>query len=190
MAALLLLSVILCICSAVQADELNYSSIADSSDLISTSDQGHQEAGIASTEPQALESAVLVLEKPNATSLVPYTERGFTESVEAAVAWWMNPKFYTNTTEYRNYLRASPEDKDRKYSSETRIFFDFITDNLDMALNESELNETPILYRGISAGFADRVLNNSEYIEPAFASTAYDVTVSLDIFGPRSAEGY
>ncbi|VVB67423.1 Uncharacterised protein [uncultured archaeon] len=190
MAALVLLSAILCICSPVLADELNYSSIADSTGLMSTSDQGHQEAVIASTEPQALESAVLVLEKPKTTSLIPYTERGFPESVEAAVAWWMNPKFYTNTTEYRNYLRASPEDQGRKYSSETRIFFDFITDNLDIALNESELNETLILYRGISEGLADKILNNSEYIEPAFASTAYDVTVSLDIFGPRSANGY
>jgi len=188
--ALLLLSAILCICSAVQAGELDYSSIADSTGLMSASNQGHQEVGNASTGPEALESAVLVIEKPNATSLVPYTERGFPESFEAAIAWWMNPKFSANTTEYRNYLRASPEDKAKKYPSETRIFFDFITDNLDMALNESELNETLILYRGISASVADRVLNRSEYIEPAFASTAYDVTVSLDIFGPRSADGY
>jgi hypothetical protein len=107
--ALLLFSAILCICSAVQAGELDYSSIASSTGLMSASNQGHQEVGIASTGPEALESAVLVIEKPNATSLVPYTERGFSESVEAAIAWWMNPKFSANTTEYRDCLRASPE---------------------------------------------------------------------------------
>jgi len=187
---LLLTSAFLCICSASSAVGLDHSATATSTCLMSALNQGREEAGTASAGPETLESAVLVIEKPNASSLIPYTERAFQESVEAAIAWWMNPEFYANTTEYRNYLWASPEDKAKIYSPETRIFFDFVTDNLDMALNESKLDETLILYRGISASVAGRVMNNSEYIEPAFASTAYDATVSLNIFGPRSADGY
>ncbi|HWQ18891.1 MAG TPA: hypothetical protein VN455_03880 [Methanotrichaceae archaeon] len=52
------------------------------------------------------------------------------------------------------------------------------------------MNETLILFRGISGSVVSRVINNSEYSEPAFASTAYDIAVSLDIFGPRTADGY
>jgi hypothetical protein len=191
LAVLLLASAFLCVCSATGADGLDHSATASSTCLLSSPNQGREEAGMASAEPETLESAVLVIEKPkNASSQIPYTERAFPESIEAAIAWWMNPEFYANTTEYRNYLRASLEDKAKMYSPETRIFFDFITRNLDTALNESKLGETLILYRGISASVAGRVMNNSEYVEPAFASTAYDATVSLDIFGPRSADGY
>jgi hypothetical protein len=190
LAILLLTSVFLCICSATSADGLDRSPTANSTCLISAPNQGREEAGMASARPETLESAVLVIEKPNASSLIPYTERAFPESIEAAIAWWMNPEFYASTMEYRNYLRASSEDKAKMYSPETRIFFDFIIRNLDTALNESKLSETQILHRGISASVAGRVMNNSEYVEPAFASTAYDATVSLDIFGPRSADGY
>jgi len=190
LAILLLTSAFLCICSATSAGGLDYSATANSTCLVSASNQGREEAGLVSARPVTLKSAVLVIEKPNASSLIPYTDRAFPESIEAAIAWWMNPEFYANTTEYRNYLRASSEDKAKMYSPETRIFFDFITRNLDTALNESKLSETLVLYRGISASVAGRVMNNSEYVEPAFASTAYDATVSLDIFGPRSADGY
>ena len=31
--------------------------------------------------------------------------------------------------------------------------------------------------------------DNAEYREPAFASTSYDITLSLDAFGPRVHEG-
>lgn len=178
------------ICSAAQEGTLDYTSIANSIGPQSTASPPQMEAAAVPAVPETLESATLVLTKPKPSSLIPYTQRGFDESTVAAIAWWMNPKFAANTSEYRNYLRASPEDKARLHSPETRIFFDFITKHLDIALDKSILDETLILYRGLSGNVAYRVINNSEYIEPAYASTAYDVTVSLDIFGSRSPDGY
>ena len=37
---------------------------------------------------------------------------------------------------------------------------------------------------------AGTVMNTSEYREPAFASTSYDISFSLDAFGVRSPDGY
>ena len=60
-----------------------------------------------------------------------------------------------------------------------------------MMPNSSQtLKNDLILFRGISPGVAASVLDNAEYREPAFASTSYDITLSLDAFGPRSPDGY
>jgi len=187
---IVLMSVFCGICSSTQENALDYSSLLDSSSSLSTINPAGMETNTTPAVPETMESATLVLTKPKSCDLIPYTDRCFNESTVAAIAWWMNPKFYANTSEYRNYLRASPENKSRLYAPETRIFFDFITENLDIALNESTLDETLILYRGISGSIVNKIMNNSEYIEPAYASTAYDITVSLDIFGNRSPDGY
>ncbi len=187
---IVLMSIFCGICSSTQENALNYSSLLNSSSSLSTINPAEMETNAVPVVPETLESATLILTKPKLCDQIPYTERCFNESIIAAIAWWMNPKFYANTSEYRSYLRASPENKLRLYTPETRIFFDFITENLDIALNESILDETLILYRGISGSIVNKIMNNSEYIEPAYASTAYDITVSLDIFGNRSPDGY
>lgn len=177
-------------CVSAQESQLDHASLQSSSSQQSMANPNGMEIITVPAVPETLDSATLVLTKPKLCDLVPYTERCFDEPTLAAIAWWMNPKFADNTTEYRNYLRASPENQSRKYSPETRIFFDFITDNLDIALDKSILNETLILYRGINANVAAKVINNSEYIEPAYASTAYDITLSLGIFATRSPDGF
>lgn len=177
-------------CESAQENTFVYASLLNSSGSQPIINPSGMETNVAPAVPEALDSATLVLTKPGPCDSVNYTDRCFDESIVAAIAWWMNPKFADNTTEYRNYLRASPEDKSRRYSPETQIFFDFITKNLDIALDKSILNETLILYRGINANVAAKVINNSEYIEPAYASTAYDITLSLGIFATRSPDGY
>lgn len=131
----------------------------------------------------------LVMTRPAADDRVPYTERDFSGPVEASVAWWMSPGFMDNTTEFRGYERKTPEEK-AQYPEEHRIFFTFIEHSLDTAEQQSRLKHAMTLFRGISPSVAGTVLNTSEYREPAFASTSYDITFSLDAFGQRSPDGY
>ncbi|MDD1728598.1 MAG: hypothetical protein LUQ50_05965 [Methanospirillum sp.] len=138
---------------------------------------------------EELESATLVLTHPPDSERIPYTERNFSPSIEAAIAWWMAPAFMDNTSEFRGYQRANSE-KRATFDEEKQIFYNFIQDSLDTAENESELKSDLILFRGISPGVAGMVLNNSEYREAAFASTAYDPAVCLDVFGATDTEGY
>jgi hypothetical protein len=94
-----------------------------------------------------------------------------------------------NTTEFRSYERRTPDVK-LTYPEESRIFFSFIQDELDTAEQQSVLTSEHLLFRGISPGVAGVVMNTSRYHEPAFASTSYDISVSLDSFGVRSPDGY
>ena len=139
--------------------------------------------------PESLASADLVLTRPPAADIIPYTARGLFPSAEASIAWWMSPGFMDNTTEFRGYLRKTAEGK-AAYPEEHRIFFDFIEAGLDDAEHQSVLKNDLVLFRGISPGVAAMVLDNAEYREPAFASTSYDISLSLDAFGPRSPDGY
>jgi hypothetical protein len=61
---------------------------------------------------------------------------------------------------------------------------------LDSAESQSTLRHDTLLFRGISPHVAGTVINTSEYREPAFASTSYDISFSLDAFGVRSPDGY
>jgi hypothetical protein len=189
--AVLLVSAYLCfgICALAQNDALDCNSISSSPTSLPITSWLEQEDGDTPAAYETLESATLVLTTPNASSLIPYNERGFDKSIEVAIAWWMNPIFYNETTYYRNYLRANPEKQIREYSTDSRLFFDFITANLDTALDKSSLEETLILYRGISGDVVNRVINNAEYLDDAFASTTYDVAVSLE-YGHPSSDGY
>lgn len=146
-------------------------------------------SGSISGIPEKLESTTLILTLPPESERIAYTERNFTEPVEASIAWWMAPDFMDNTTEFRRYQRASAEQK-ATFDEEKQVFFNFIQDSLDTAENESVLGSDLILYRGISPYVAGMVLNNSEYRETAFASTTYDPVVSLDIFGSADSEGF
>jgi hypothetical protein len=139
--------------------------------------------------PELVASADLVLTRPPAADLVPYTARGFSPPTQASIAWWMSPEFMDNTSEFRGYQRKTAEVK-ATYPEEHRIFFDFIEAGIDDAEQQSILKNNLILFRGISPGVAASVLDNAEYREPAFASTSYDITLSLDAFGPRSPDGY
>jgi hypothetical protein len=145
-----------------------------------------QETPIA---PEPLAESTIILTRPPEDDRIPYTERGFTEPVEAAIAWWMSPGFMDNTTEFRGYERKTPEGK-LAYPEEHRIFFTFIQDQLDTAEQQSVLKSDHLLFRGISPSVAGTVLNTSRYHEPAFASTSYDISFSLDAFGVRSPDGY
>jgi hypothetical protein len=131
----------------------------------------------------------LLLTLPPAEDRIMYSERGFDEPVEAAIAWWMSPGFMDNTTEFRGYERKNPDGK-KTYPEEHRIFFDFIQHELDIAEQQSVLKSDHVLFRGISPSVAGTVLNTSRYHEPAFASTSYDISFSLDAFGVRSPDGY
>jgi hypothetical protein len=139
--------------------------------------------------PDTLASSTLILTHPDAADLVPYTVRGFSPAQTASIAWWMCPGFADNTTEFRSYERKSPEIRET-YPEEERIFFSFISDNLDTAESQSVIHTPLILFRGISPNVAAMVINNAEYREPAFASTSYDITVCLDLFGAKSPDGY
>jgi hypothetical protein len=139
--------------------------------------------------PEPLAESSLTLSLPPADDRVPYTRRGFNEPVEAAIAWWMSPGFMDNTSEFRGYERKSAEGK-QGYPEEHRIFFTFIQDQLDTAEEQSVLKSDHLLFRGISPSFAGTVLNSSRYHEPAFASTSYDISLSLDGFGMRGPDGY
>jgi hypothetical protein len=148
----------------------------------------HQgDAGPAVPEPLA--SADLVLTRPPAVELVPYTARRFPQPTKAAIAWWMSPGFMDNTSEFRMYQRKTAGEQ-AAFPEEHRIFFDFIGAGLDDAEQQSVLENDIILFRGISPGVAATVLDHAVYREPAFASTSYDITLSLDSFGPRSQDGY
>jgi hypothetical protein len=139
--------------------------------------------------PEPLSSADLVLTRPPPADLVPYTSRGFRQPTEAAIAWWMSPGFMDNTSEFRMYQRKTAEGR-AAFPEEHRIFFEFIEAGLDDAEQQSVLRNDIILFRGISPGVAATVLDHAVYREPAFASTSYDITLSLDSFGPRSPDGY
>jgi len=147
--------------------------------------QGLQTPVVA--EPK--KAATLTLNLPTADDRIPYTERDFDQPVEAAVAWWMSPGFMDNTTEFRGYERQTAEGK-LAYPEEHRIFFTFIQDQLDLAGQQSVLKSDQILFRGINPSVAGIVMNTSRYHEPAFASTSYDISFSLDAFGVRSPDGY
>jgi hypothetical protein len=148
-----------------------------------------RQAGTSPAVPELLASADLELTRPPATDIIPYTDRGFSKSTEASIAWWMSPGFMDNTSEFRMYERRTAEGK-AAFPEEHRIFFDFIESGLDDAEQQSVLKNDLVLFRGISPGVASAVLENAEYREPAFASTSYDITLSLDAFGPRSPDGY
>lgn len=138
---------------------------------------------------EQLASADLELRQPPAADLVPYTARNFSRATEAAIAWWMSPGFMDNTSEFRRYERGTA-DQMAAYPEEHRIFFDFIQDGLDDAERRSVLKSDIVLFRGIGPGLAAAVLDNAEYREPSFASTSYDITLSLDDFTSRSTDGY
>lgn len=134
-------------------------------------------------------SETLVLTRPPADDRIAYTARNFDQPVEAAIAWWMSPGFMDNTTEFRGYERKTADGK-LAYPEEHRIFFSFIQDQLDSAEQQSVLKSDHLLFRGISPKVAGTVTNTSWYHEPAFASTSYDISFSLDEFGVRSPDGY
>jgi hypothetical protein len=163
---------------------------------------GHGDSGLTSdsyfTTPgngtlppvtEMLGSATLTVTMPDRIDLVPYTERSFDEPEPAAIAWWMYPGYMANTSEYRGYLRASPETR-ANYSPDMRVFFDYITDSLDDAENASVLHDDIILYRGISGNYVFTVINNSRYSDNSYASTSYDPAVCLGGFGARTSDGY
>jgi hypothetical protein len=138
---------------------------------------------------EVLGSATLTVTMPDQVDLMPYTERGFDGAETAAIAWWMYPGYMANTSEYRGYLRASPETR-ANYSPDMRLFFDYITNSLDAAENVSVLHDDLILYRGISGSYVFTMINNSRYSDNAYASTSYDPTICLGGFGARTSDGY
>jgi hypothetical protein len=146
-------------------------------------------AGSGPAVPELLASADLVLRRPPAADLVPYTARNFSRSTEASIAWWMSPGFIDNTSEFRRFGRGTA-DQQAAYPEEHRIFFAFIQDGLDDAERQSVVKNDIVLFRGIGPGLAASVLDNAAYREPAFGSTSYDITLSLDEFTPRSPDGY
>ncbi len=180
----------LCICICTGADSISETGVT-TPDPVQIFHQTESETTVGSgpVSPEKLESATLVLTRPPESDRIPYTQRMFSSSVEAAIAWWMAPDFMNNTSEFRSYQRAS-EEKRASYPEEKQIFFTYIQDSLDSAENESVLRTDLILYRGISPYVVGMIMNNSEYREGAFASTTYDPVVSLDVFGPADDQGY
>lgn len=148
-------------------------------------------ASPGSVPVERLASATIELTKPGAASLVPYTERKFDASTTATVAWWMEPGFYPNTSEYRTYLRSSTADQKNltKYSEAEQIFFSYTTDQLDSATASSPVKEKLTLFRGVGS-FGQTVLNNAEYTERAYPSTSYDITVCLKGYATPAAGQY
>ena len=138
-----------------------------------------------------LESATLTLTRPEEVNLLNYTEQDLTVPEKAAISWWMFPGYGEETSDYRNYLRATPE-KQAERPDEEQYFFSFITDSLDSVEERSVLKgeNDIVLFRGVSEGFSSIILDNAAYIEDAYASTSYDITFSLDSFGPRDSGGY
>lgn len=139
--------------------------------------------------PELVPESTITLSLPPAKDRVPYTARNFNEPVEAAIAWRMSPGFMDNTTEFRGYERKTASGK-QAYPEEHRVIFTFIQDQLDRAEQQSVLTSDHLLFRGISPSVAGTVLNTTRYHEPAFASTSYDISFSLDEFGVRSPDGY
>lgn len=146
-------------------------------------------AGAGPAVPTPLASLDLVLTRLPAPDLIPYTERGFSRPVEAAIAWWMFPGFDGENRQFRYYHRATTEEK-AAFPPEERTFFDFMTVNLDTAGSVSTISSDVTLFRGITPGVASIILNSSAWDEAPFASTSYDITVTLDQYGNRDAEGY
>ena len=142
-----------------------------------------------SPESEEKETYTITLTRPDENELVPYDERGFSAPEEASVAWWMCPGYGENTSEYRSYQRKSPE-KQSEYPDEQRLFFNFITYNLDSAEEASVIKSSKTVYRGIPPGLSEIVISNSEYSEPAFASTSYDISFCIDAFCTRGEDGY
>jgi len=140
---------------------------------------------------EELESTTLTLIRPDEVNLVNYTEREYTVPEKAAISWWMFPGYGEETSDYRNYLRAAPE-KQAERPDEEQYFFSFITDSLDSVEEQSVLKgeDDVVLFRGVSEGLSSVILDNAAYIEDAYASTSYDITFSLDSFGPRDSGGY
>ncbi|MGA9141332.1 MAG: ADP-ribosyltransferase [Methanocella sp.] len=137
-----------------------------------------------------IDSMTLTVTRPDSADLVPYTERGFDEPLEASVAWWMNQGFMANTSEYRWFLRTTPDVRDSYYEP-AQVFFDFVTDSLDDAENASALHDDMVLYRGMSGNYVYTMINNSAYSDNAYSSTSYDPTVCLNVtFGARTSDGY
>jgi hypothetical protein len=146
--------------------------------------------GAGKVTPTDVDSMTLTATKPDSADLIPYTERGFDEPLEASVAWWMNQGFMANTSEYRWYLRTTPDVRDSYYEP-AQVFFDFVTDSLDDAENASALHDDMVLYRGISGNYVFTMINNSAYSDNAYSSTSYDPTVCLNVtFGARTSDGY
>ncbi|TAJ45625.1 ADP-ribosyltransferase family protein [Methanofollis fontis] len=151
--------------------------------------QGARASDDASSVPDHLEQTTLLLTAPDAADRIPYRERGFSDEVEASIAWWMAPDFYDTTSEYRGYLRGTT-DEQAEYAEEKQVFYTFITENLDDAINASKLHSDLLLFRGISPGLAGMVIDHAEYTDAAFASTSYDITLSLGLFASPDETGY
>ncbi|HEX3002196.1 MAG TPA: hypothetical protein VHN82_07505 [Methanoregula sp.] len=138
---------------------------------------------------ESLATMELNLTRPAARDLIPYTERGFSRELEAAVAWWMFPGFDEQNRQFRSYHRSTAEQK-TGFPPDERIFFDEITTNLDTAESLSTISADMTLFRGITPGVAGIVLNSSAWNEAPFAGTSYDITVSLGQYADRDASGY
>ncbi len=181
----IIVSLILAICMLAGAYVLP---TFDSSNL--TDDFTLPAAGTGKVLPANVDSMTLTVTRPGSADLVPYTERGFDEPLEASVAWWMNQGFMANTSEYRWYLRTTPGVRDSYYEP-AQVFFDFVTDSLDDAENASTLHDDMVLYRGISGNYIFTVINSSAYSDNSYGSTSYDPTVCLNVtFGARTSDGY
>lgn len=156
-------------------------------ETIATDEQSQSGSAIQ----EEVKSATVTLTRPEDVNLVNYTEREFTVPEKAAISWWMFPGYGEETSDYRNYLRATSEEQAER-PEEEQYFFSFITDSLDSVEDQSVLKgeNDVVLFRGVSEGFSSVILDNAAYIEDAYASTSYDITFSLDSFGPRDSGGY
>ncbi len=139
--------------------------------------------------PVPVESMTLSLARPDPADRINYTDRGFPEQVEAAIAWWMYPGFDDANREYRRYLRGSPEER-AAYPADEQRFFTFITKNIDCAEREVRISRETRLFRGVTPSMSALVMNSSRWREAPFASTSYDITVTLDPYSTRDAGGY
>lgn len=139
--------------------------------------------------PVTVESTTLSLARPDPVDRINYTGRGFPEQTNAAIAWWMFPGFDDANREYRRYLRGSLEDR-ATYPAEEQRFFTFITKNLDCAEQAVRVRHETRLFRGITPSVASLVMNSSQWREAPFASTSYDITVTLDPYANPDAGGY
>jgi hypothetical protein len=101
----------------------------------------------------------------------------------------MFPGFDEENRQFRNYHRSTADEK-AAFPPDERTFFDFMTVNLDTAESLSTISADMILFRGITPGVAGIVLNSSAWNEAPFAGTSYDITVTLDQYANRDADGY
>lgn len=146
-------------------------------------------ATLSLVHPDYLEEATIILTQPSDLVAHPYTDRDFSSATTASIAWWLSPDFYDTTNMFRTYLRSSSQEQSA-YPEEQQIFFGFIRENLDDAIAVSVVQDEIILFRGISPGFANTVLSHAAYIEDAFGSTSYDITIPLVTYGVRGDDGY